>query len=578
MLTALKVRALAIIDELEVAFGPGLTALTGETGAGKSILVDALHLVLGGRAAAEVVRTGAEEASVEALFAPEDPVAMDARLLALGLPAGGAELVVRRVIAREGRSRGYVNGALASAAQLARATRGLVDISGQHEHVSLLDAASHLDLLDAHAGLAALRERYAAAYATLAEAARAAAQLDTDEAERARRADYLRFCVQELDDVSPEPAEDETLAQERRVLSGAQKLRTLAEEAEALLYSGEVAAVERAGAALALVDEAAEIDAQLAPAAAALRGALAELTEAGRSLGAYARKVEGDPGRLSELEDRLEALRRVARKHGGSLASAVHRHAEMKAELATLDSHDEQVAAAKARVAAAAQVARALAQELSAERHAAAAGFASDVLVPLAELGMSKTKLEVAFTPAGDGALVGLGPQGLERAELLVSPNPGEALRPLAKIASGGELSRVLLAVKSALAGTDPVDTYVFDEVDAGIGGPTGEAVGRLLARVARGRQVVAITHLPQIAAHAEAHLVVEKAVARGRTISRVTSVAREDRGRELARMLGGALSAAALAHAEELLEHAARARARSRGKRGKKGDAVEAA
>src|SRR5919199_2202521 len=241
MLELLRVRSFAIIDELEAHFAPGFNVLTGETGAGKSILVDALHLVLGGRAQADAVRTGAEEAEVQALFRPRDPAAADARLAALGLPAAGAELVVRRTVQREGRSRAWVNGSLATAAQLQAATRGLLDISGQHEHVGLLDANLHLDLLDAHAQLGELRARFAQAFGALGEAEKLRAQLDSDESQRAQRADWLKFQLDELEKAAPDPGEDDRLAQERRGLAAAEKLRAGAQEAESVLADAQTA-------------------------------------------------------------------------------------------------------------------------------------------------------------------------------------------------------------------------------------------------------------------------------------------------------------------------------------------------
>ncbi len=576
MLELLRVRAFAIIDELEAHFAPGLNVLTGETGAGKSILVDALHLVLGGRAQAEAVRTGAEEAEVQALFRPRDPTSTDARLAALGLPAAGQELVVRRTVQREGRSRAWVNGALATAAQLQQATRGLLDISGQHEHVGLLDPQTHLDLLDGYARLS--RAGYEAAFLQLSEAERARARLDSDESARAERASFLRYQLDELDKADPRAGEDEALARERRVLSAAEKLRGGAEEAESLLRSGDEAAVVSASRACKRLDELAGIDPALAAVATSVRGALAELDEAARTLGRYAsRSSGGDPQRLEAIDERLELLRRLARKHGGSLPSALQRREAMKAELQSLEHHDEALSAAEAQVRKLAAEALALGRGLSEKRRAAAAGFSRAVAAELAALGMARTEISVRFGPVGEEAIAAegelLGPRGLESAELLLSPNPGEELRPLARIASGGELSRVLLAVKRVLADADDVDTYLFDEVDAGIGGATADAVGRALAAVASNRQVICITHLPQIAVFAARHQVVEKEVARGRTRSRVAAVDGEARVQELARLLSGGTTHVALEHARELLEKAraprpasARARARKAG------------
>jgi DNA repair protein RecN (Recombination protein N) len=559
MLELLRVRAFAIIEELEVHFASGFNVLTGETGAGKSILVDALHLVLGGRAQADSVRTGAEEAEVQALFRPRDPVACDARLRDLGLPAAGSELVVRRTVQREGRSRAWVNGALATAGQLQAATRGLLDISGQHEHVGLLDAALHLDLLDAHAQLGELRGRFGQAFASLAEAEKARAQLDSDESHRAERADWLEFQLDELEKTAPQPGEDERLAQERRVLAAAEKLRAGAEEAEAVLAEAQPAKAAKR------LEEMASIDPALEKLAQTVRGAAAELDEAARELSRYAGRVGGDPQRLEELDERIEVLRRLARKHGGTLASALQRRDQMRAELASLANHDEELARREAEVQRLAAVARALADALSEKRRAAAGAFSKAVAQELTALGMARSEISVRFNPAVEGAIAGMGPSGLETAELLLSPNPGEELRPLSRIASGGELSRVLLAVKRVLAESDPVDAYLFDEVDAGIGGATADAVGRALAAVARRRQVVCITHLPQIAVFAGKHLTVEKEVLKGRTHSRVASVDGDDRVRELARLLSGTGTDVALKHARELLAAAQTADSRRR-------------
>ena len=547
MLDSLRVRAFAIIEELEVHFAPGFNVLTGETGAGKSILVDALHLILGGRAQADSVRTGAEEAEVQALLRPRDPAACDERLASLGLPAAGGELVVRRTVHREGRSRAWVNGALATAAQLQAATRGLLDISGQHEHVGLLDASLHLDLLDAHAHLGELRKQFSEAFAALSEAEKSRAQLDSDESQRAQRADWLTFQLDELVKADASPGEDEKLAQERRVLAAAEKLRAGAEECEELLDQSGAAKVAKRLEEMALIDPA------LTALARSVRGASAELDEASRELSRYGQRAGGDPQRMLELDERLEVLRRLARKHGGTLATALAKREEMQKELDSLSHHDEELARRAAAVQRLAAQARALAEKLSEKRRAMSAGFSKAVASELAELGM-KSELSVRFSPAQDGLIEGLGSRGLETAELLLSPNPGEEMRPLARIASGGELSRVLLAVKRVLTESDPVDAYLFDEVDAGIGGATADAVGRALSAVARQRQVICITHLPQIAVFAQRHLTVEKEVVKGRTHSKVMQVEGEERVRELARLLSGKTTEVALEHAREML------------------------
>lgn len=584
MLTTLRISGFAIVDAVEVAFGPGLNVLTGETGAGKSILVNALHLVLGGRMSADVLRDGAEEAVVEALFELPADHPVFARLEAAGVPrpaagearpAAGeratAELLVRRVAARGGRGRAYVNGALVTASVLAEALRGVVDISGQHEHVSLLDDASHLALLDAFAGTDAAAERgpagallgrYQEAYAALSALVRERDGLLRDDAERARRADYLAFQLRELDGVDPRPGEDAALDAERRVLASAERLREAARCAEALVYGEDGAASERVGQAVRALADAAALDPRLGPPLELLRSALIELDEAGRELSRYADLVGGDPERLGQLEERLEALKALARKHGGSLDAAISRRAEMAAELAALAGGGERLAALAPLIDAAGAEAATLAGLLTRARRKAARAFAEAVQQELGGLAMARCRLEVAFSPpegAVDAGGAALGPDGAERAEFLLAPNPGEPPRPLARIASGGELSRILLAVKRTLARRDPVLTYVFDEVDSGIGGAVAEAMGRVLAEVSHGRQVVCITHLPQIAAFADRHHRVEKRVSGGRTTSEVTPLAPGDERRlEVARMMAGAtVTEAAVAHAGALIEAA---------------------
>ncbi|BDG04396.1 DNA repair protein RecN [Anaeromyxobacter oryzae] len=582
MLTTLRISGLAVVDAVEVRFGQGLNVLTGETGAGKSILVNALHLVLGGRMTAEVLREGADEAVVEALFELPAAHPVFGRLEAAGVapPAGDtAELLVRRVAARGGRGRAFVNGALCTVSMLETALRGVVDISGQHEHVSLLDPATHLDLLDAFAlrqargdggpddpepGDAEPLLRYRAAHAALAALVRERDALAADEGERARRADYLGFQLKELAAVDPRPGELEALEAERRVLASAEKLREAARSAEALAYGEEGSASERVGQAARALAEATLLDRRLEAPLGLLRSAAVELEEAGRELGRYAEAVGGDPERLAEVEDRHEHLKALARKHGGSLEAAIARRAEMVAELARLAGGGDRLKDLSGEIEARGKDAVRLAGALSRAREEAARGFAESVRRELAGLAMGRCRLEVALLPPESGIEFGgkvLAPGGAERAEILISPNPGEPPRPLARIASGGELSRILLAVKRTLARRDPVSTYVFDEVDAGIGGAVAEAMGRVLADVSRGRQVICITHLPQVAVFADRHHRVEKKVAGGRTHTSVALLDREeDRRQEVARMMAGVtVTASALEHAAALIEAARR-------------------
>ncbi|HEU4383237.1 MAG TPA: DNA repair protein RecN [Anaeromyxobacteraceae bacterium] len=573
MLTTLRISGFAVVDQAEVHFGPGLDVLTGETGAGKSILVNALHLALGGRMSAEVLRQGADEAVVEALFElPKDHPVLR-RLEAAGVPrpepgeAGTVELLVRRVAPRGGRGRAFVNGSLCTVSMLESALKGLVDISGQYEHVSLLDPGTHLDLLDAFAGegpLAAgsLSARYREAFAAFSALWREERALAEDEGERARRADYLAFQLKELEAAEAKPGEDEALEQERKVLLSAAKLSDAARTAEGLVYGEEGSASERVGQAMRTLAEAAQLDPRLSPTVELLRSAAAEVEEAGRELSRYAGSVGGDPERLAFVEERLALLRGLARKHGGSLGAALERREAMGAELAALAGSDGRRAELVKLLAEKGADAVRLAGELSRLRQGAAREFARAVRKGLEGLAMDRCRLEVAFGPPEGTLRVGetpLGPAGAERAEILIAPNPGEPPRPLARIASGGELSRILLAVKRALSAADPVATQVFDEVDAGIGGAVAEAVGRLLAEVSRERQVLCVTHLPQVAAFADRHYLVEKRVASGRTSTSVRPL-EDDAARrgEVARMLAGqVVTASAVEHAGALLSAA---------------------
>jgi DNA repair protein RecN (Recombination protein N) len=551
MLSALRIERFATIDALEIDFSAGLTVLTGETGAGKSILVDALHLALGGRAQADVVRTGCEEATVEAVFQVGREVR--ARLVELGLPDGD-ELLIKRVVHRAGRSKVWVNGALCTVTVLEQLARRLCDISSQHEHVSLLDPACHLDLVDAHGGLASPRAHYQLAYEKLAALAKERQGLLTDDAERARRVDYLRFQLEEIDEVDPRAGEEKELAAERTVLASAAKIQELAEGAEAKLYSGEGAAAELLSAAVDKLAELSGLDPSFVPMHGALASARAEVEEAARELQQTARKRREDPERLAALDDRLAALRKLARKHGGQgndIGAVLARRDEMRQELERVTGHAERLEALTAAEESARLEATQVAAALSGQRSEAAARLSTKLLEELSRLGMGKSRFEVRLTPCA------LGPRGADQTEYFFSANPGEEPKPLARIASGGELSRVMLAFKRAGAATDPVDIYVFDEVDSGIGGPTAQVVGRMLKEVSRDRQVICITHLPQIAAFADCHLVVRKIVERGRTLSEVLPLEGDvERCKEVARMLGGEeLTPIALKHAKELLK-----------------------
>jgi DNA repair protein RecN (Recombination protein N) len=542
MLTCLRVRDFAIIDRLELELGPGLNVVTGETGAGKSILVDALSLVLGGRARPEVIRSGAESAEVEALFdLSASPEAL-ARVEAAGVAASEGELVVRRVVLGGGRTRAYVNGRLATATQLAELAAGLVDVSSQHEHHSLTDPSTHLGYLDAYARLEARRHEMARAYATLTAAEEALAKLRAAVSGRATREDVLRFQLREIEEVAPVPGERERLREEREVLRHAESLARSAASAEEAVYSGERAVVDVLGRVEADLVAAARLDTRFEPLVQELAEARTRLEEVGRELGRRARAIASDPERLAEVEGRLDRLQRLERKYGGSTEAVLAHAAAVREELATLEDHEARAAELEAAVERAREEALRIADTLGAARRAAARELGAAIGAELESVGLRGATLQVAVTrlDARDDGGVRLTATGYDRVELLIAPNRGEEARPLRKIASGGELSRALLAIKRVLAGLRPAGLYVFDEVDTGVGGAVAEVIGRKLKDVARHHQVLCITHLPQIAVFADRHYRVTKEEVDGRTRSVVEALSPSERREEVARMLGG--------------------------------------
>jgi DNA repair protein RecN (Recombination protein N) len=552
MLTLLRISGFALIDELELPLGPGLTVVTGETGAGKSILVEALGLLRGGRASTELIRTGRDEAQVEALFELPADWEVRRRLEADGRAADDG-LVVRRLVARTGRGRIHLGGGLASAADLAASVGKLVDITSQHDQQSLMDPDSQLAILDASAGNRSLLAEARGAWETLGALEAELAAFDADARTRAEREDLLRFQLAELEEARLQPDEDDLLRGERERIKGAEKFFAACSRGEDALYSGEDAVSGRIAGVVREVGAIAELDPTLAPVVERLREAQAVIEDAASELGRYAQGIRFDPQRLEEIEERLFLVGRLARKHGGTVAAAIQRRDEMAEQLAGLGSFEEGVEARRAAVAAARQAVDAVAGVLSERRRKAARSLGKRIDETLHELGLphARVRVEVEDREA-------MGPKGRDRARFLFAPNPGEEPRPLARIASGGELSRVMLAVKRALAKSDQALTYVFDEVDTGVGGGTAEVIGRKLKAIAADRQVLAVTHLPQIAAFADHHVKVLKETTKNRTTVRALVLDGPARSAELARMLGGTRpSPEAAAHADEMLRRA---------------------
>jgi len=561
MLSALTIRDFAIIDALELELGGGLTVITGETGAGKSILINALALVLGGRARTEIVRTGCESALVEALFDLRNAPAVQARMADAGLDAGDA-LVVRRVVSVSGRHRVYLNGALATVNMLAQITRDLVDISGQHAHYSLLRPETHLGLLDQMGGLGAQRDKVTTTHqgvAALGAQLEAARQQNHD---RVERGEFLRFQLQALHEAKLDgPDEEVALEREAARLRNAERLRSAAAAVASLLYDRAGAAAEQIGGAVVELETLVDLEPGFAQTLEDLRSAQAIVEDAARTAGDYGRQFSADPARLEQIEQRLSLFAKLRRKYGASLVEVIEHQRALEAELAAMGSAESDIAALAAARADAAARLRAEAETLTAARRAASVEFVAAVTEELSDLSLVGAQLVIDIRPLSGGVEVPggfVGAKGADRVEVLFSANPGEVPQALARIASGGELSRFMLAVKRVIAARDSVSTYIFDEVDAGIGGPTADTIGRKLQSVGEQRQVICITHLAQIAAMGHHHFKVEKRVEADRTRSTITALDEDERVVELARMMGSATpTEVTRAHAQELLERA---------------------
>ncbi len=565
MLSTLRVRNFILIDRLELELGPGFNVLTGETGAGKSIVVGALNLVLGGRATTDVIRDGEGEAEVEALIDVRGLERLLAQLDAAGIATEGGELVVRRVVTSGGRSRAYLNGRLCTAAELLKLAPDLADVASQHESVALTDPATHLGYLDRFAHLVEARGEIAAQVARIEEVMDRLRAARDAERGRGEREAFVAFQLRAIDALAPRAGEIEELGVERNRLRHATRLAEITRRAAGRLVDGDDTLVDELARIVKELHSAAEIDPSLGPSAASLEGAFASLSDAARDLSRYAERAEADPARLGEIEDRLYRLEGLVRQHGPTLEHVLATRERLAAELDAFATAETRVAELEKERDALLATAAEHAKKLSRERKKAADKLGRAISTELAELGMGGAKVVVDVAPlsgaertdlAVDGAR--LGADGIDRVEFLIAPNKGIEPRPLRKIASGGELSRALLALKRSLADSGPAGLYVFDEVDAGVGGAVAEKIGRAIADVARHRQVLCITHLAPIAAFADAHYVVSKAADGRITKSTVVRVESKERVGEIARMLTGAkVTPAAMQAASELLRAA---------------------
>jgi len=550
MLETIRIQNIALIDANEVEFRPGFNVLTGETGAGKSILLGALDLVLGARASAEVVRAGAEKAQVEAIFRIGKPGRRLAALLRehdIALEDGC--LLVQRTVGADGRSRAYAGGSMVPISVLAALGDELVDLHGQHEHQSLLKTERQLDLLDAYAGTVPLAEETAESVAQMRTIEKVIASLESDDRERTRQLEFMRFEVGEIDSAALQPGEEEELRSRLNLITNSEVVYRRASQAYNVLYEAESsAAIDRLDAALQEIDELAAIDARFKPLAEQLNEARTVTAAVAEEVRAFTEIVEYDPQELEELNQRKTLIQTLKRKYGGTLDEVLAYREKAAAEIAAYDTRDERLESLRAQLVEATRAAQALAEKLSAKRRAAAEKLDRQVSSALQDLGMKGAKFSTAVQ------VVELGTHGIDKVEFLLAANLGERAKPLRQVASGGEISRIMLALKVVFAGADAIPTLVFDEIDAGVGGAVARKVAEKLGQLARSHQVICITHIAQIAATASAHFTVSKKTVKGRTTSTVQEIARDARVDEIARLLDGSLTTVSLEHARALL------------------------
>src|SRR6266542_3928603 len=526
MLRFLRITQLAVIDTVEVEFDPGFNVLTGETGAGKSILVEAVGLLLGGRASADLVRTGGEAATIEAIF-----------------ESGGEELLVRREITNQGRSRGFINGTLATAGALKDLSSRLIELHGQHEQHTLLDPSTHLGVIDGFGALDPLTMTTASAFDAMQVSRDALARLRALARDRDARHELITFQLGELDRAAPKPAEDEELAALRQVLASAERVERLCAESYETLYERDDAILAALGGIWRRVAELAALDPQFTPYLDARDGIKSQLEDLAIFLRRYADGIDASPAKLQQVEERLALLERLKRKHGPTLTDVIDKREALRHELGDLEHGEERIAELEREFAGARTAYLAQAEQLSRERRRVAAAFGGQLEAALGELAMEHTRFEVRFAdaPLPESSWSG---RGIDAAEFFVSPNPGEDLRPL---------SRIMLAIKTLTSATrhgfsDAADRppsasapgLIFDEVDAGIGGRVADVVGRKLRALGSAFQVLCITHLPQIAAYADTHFQIEKRIDAGRTRTSLRRLDEQGRIDEMSRMLGG--------------------------------------
>ncbi|GAA5346485.1 DNA replication and repair protein RecN [Planifilum fimeticola] len=556
MLKELSIRHFAIIEHVRLSFEDGFHVLTGETGAGKSILIDALSLAVGGRASADFVRHGEKKAEIEALFEISADHPVCGILGEMGLEPE-EELLIRREISASGKSTCRINGSPVTLSMLKKVGRSLLDIHGQHEHQSLLRTEEHLEWLDAFGDqtLKDLRGEYEALYNEYRALEKELERLTSDERETARRIDLLNYQLQEIAAANLTAGEDQELEQERNRLVNAEKLVKAAGDAFEELYA-EGRGNDSLQNALNHLEEIVRYDESVGPVLELVQSAVYQVEEAIRLLGRYRDELEFEPERLNQVEERLDLIHQLKRKYGDTIESILAYGEAVAEELEELRNRDENREEVKRKLEAVREELKSVASRLTSARKRAAERLERRMEEELSDLNMANTAFRVALQPSERGFT----PTGCDRVEFQIAPNPGEPLRPLAKIASGGELSRLMLALKTIFIDVDPIDTVVFDEIDTGVSGRAAQSIAEKMAGLARKNQVLCITHLPQVACMADHHYLIVKEVSDQKTRTRVERLNAEGRATELARMLGGVeVTTTTRRHAEEMLRLAER-------------------
>ena len=551
MLASLKVINFAIISKLEISFEPGLNIISGETGAGKSILVGAVNLVLGGRASPDLIRSGFDEARVEGLFDISSNENVKNLLEQHGFGTD-EELLISRTISRTGRNRVFINGKLGTVSLVQQLTSGLVDISSQHEHQKLLDPETHLSVLDYFGNLSAELAEYEKEYLEYEVLKDRLERLLIEEKTKEDQVEFIRYQIREIKKLNLRPGEEKDLEKERNMLRHAEQLYRAAGESYELLYGESGAVLDKLDLIGKNLEELFRIDKDTGNFLEILELCRVNLSELAYSIRDYKRGITFNPGRLSEIESRLHEISRVIKKHGGSSDETLKHLRMLEEKLQRLENTGFLIEEVRAELEEVEARVRKKAERLSATRQEIAREFARRVEENLRKLGMPDARFSVGFSRLPGNQL---NRRGVDVAEFFFSANPGEEVKPLAKIASGGELSRIMLALKVLLSGSESREVLIFDEVDTGIGGKTASLVGKMLSRISTNQQVICITHLPQIACFGDVHFSVYKELRNGRTETFIERLSGKKREEEIARMLGGlAVSEKTLAHAKELL------------------------